>query len=323
MDNMNMNNMSVKEEPGEKAAAQMRREAFKSFDGKELSLCIWDDCAHPKGVIQISHGMAEHIERYDDFAGFLNSNGFIAAGEDHRAHGETDKDALGIVTSENDLFSSTVKDGIEITKYLKRRFELPVILLGHSYGSFLAQDRILQDSSLLSGVILSGSAFMKGLIVDFGRALAGNKVKRGKTKEPGQLFANMTFVSYDKKVKDGKNGWLSRDKAQVEKYNANPYNGFICSNGFYYSFFTGLKNIAEADYSLIDKNLKLFIISGGDDYVGGRGKLVVKLYENYVKNGLKPVLKLYKDARHEILNETNKDEVYKDILDFALSSISG
>lgn len=298
----------------------METERFTSHDGKILSLYIWDKCENPKAVVRISHGMAEHMKRYDDFALFLNKNKILVAGEDHRAHGETDKDFLG-KTSDKDLFSATVSDGMEINKYLKEKYGLPIILLGHSYGSFLAQSEILTDSSILSGAILMGSAFNSGLALNVGSFLANRKVKKGKGEEKGDTFANMTFISYDKKLKCGKNGWLSTDSAQVEKYNNDHYCGFICSNGFYESFFKGLKKIASSDFSKIDKNLKILIVSGGKDQVGGNGKLVVKLYEKFVKNGINPMLKLYDNARHEILNETIKDTVYKDIADFILKCV--
>lgn len=296
----------------------MKREVFTGIDGKEISIAVWDEVKNPKAVVQISHGMAEHIERYDDFALYLNSNRFIVFGDDHRAHGQTDSDALGLVGASTDLFSDTVSDLMGLTAWAKEKWELPVIFFGHSYGSYLGQEYLTKASGDIIGAVLSGSGLFGGLITSFGIFMAGGKSKQDK---PGNFFAGITFDSYDKKVKDGKNGWLSRDKESNEKYNADDRCGFICSNGFYKSFFRGLKRNAKSDFAAVRKDLPLLIAYGQQDHVGGCGKLVSKLTAKYKKAGLEPAVKAYEGARHEILNETNKDEVYEDILSFFASFV--
>jgi alpha-beta hydrolase superfamily lysophospholipase len=139
--------------------------------------------------------------------------------------------------------------------------------------------------------------------------------------KPGKLFAKLSFGGYDKKIKDGFNGWLNRDKEEVDKYNADVMCGFVCSNGFYHYFFKGLDAICKSNYDSLDKSFPIFIASGSDDCVGDCGKLVNKLYDRFVSFGLTPKLKLYDGARHEILNEINKAEVYRDFADFANSLI--
>ncbi len=298
----------------------MKREFFKARDGKELSLAVWDEVEMPRGVIQISHGMSEHIARYDDFALFMNGEGYIVFGDDHRAHGYTDKDALGL-TGDGDLFEDTVRDEIELTDYAKEKWKLPVILLGHSYGSFIAQRYLTYGENGLKGAILSGSAFMTGFAVTGGKLLSKNKIKPAVKDKPGKLFAKLSFGGYDKKVKDGYNGWLNRDKEEVNKYNADVLCGFTCSNGFYHYFFKGLDSIRNSKYAALDKSFRILIASGSEDRVGGCGKLVRKLYNRFVSLGFKPELKLSDGARHEILNELNKTEVYRDFADFANSLI--
>ncbi len=288
----------------------MTREIFTAADGKQLSLAVWE-CKKAKGVIQIAHGMAEHIERYDAFAQYLNENGYTVVGDDHRAHGETDPNALGLI-GEGDLFEKSVSDEIEITKMLKERYGLPVILFGHSYGSFLAQRYISLTTENLAAAVLCGSALMKGVTLGVGYLMA--KGRLDKANEPGKIFAAMTFEGYDEKFKEGKNAWLSRDKAEVDKYNADPKCGFTCSNGFYFYFFRGLRNIAKDKHETLDKNFKLLVTSGANDPVGGYGKLTSKLHARYVKLGLTATLKLYEGARHEILNEFDRDVVYADLL---------
>lgn len=298
----------------------MKTEIFKGADGKDISLKVWDDVENPRGVVQIIHGMAEHITRYNDFAEYLNANGFIAVGDDHRAHGDTDPDALGLA-GEGDLFEKTVADEKGITALVKERYGLPVVVLGHSYGSFLTQRYISLGTSDIAGCILMGSAAMEGMIVNLGRKIAGRKMKKGEKDKRGNFFAAQTFVKYDKKIKDGLNGWLCRDPEQVGKFNVDPQCNFTCSNGFYYYFFGGMQSIMHDEGENIRKDLPLLVISGDCDGVGGYGKLVKKLYKRYVNFGLSPELKLIEGARHELLNETNKHEIYEIVKDFAEKSI--
>ena len=298
----------------DKGGVNMERQWFTARDGKKISLALWDKVDCPRGVVQIVHGMAEHIARYDDFAAFLNSRGYIVAGDDHRAHGLTDKDALGL-QGEGDLFEKTVQDLKDITVMLKEKYNLPVFLFGHSYGSFLTQRYLSVDPNPLSGAVLCGSALMKGAAVNLGYRIAKGKLKK-KADKPGNIFAALTFEKYDKKFGEGLGGWLNRDVKAVGEYNADPLCGFTCSNGFYYWFFKGLKSIAASPCEKLPPSFPLLIISGAEDMVGGCGKLVEKLKLRYQQKGLKPVVKLYMGARHEILNELSKAETYEDAADF-------
>ena len=297
-----------------KKGEKMKKEIFQGADGKEITLYVWDEVSSPVGVVQLVHGMAEHAGRYADFAAYLNENGLIVLADDHRAHGETDKDALGLAYG--DLFEDTVRDEQGISALIRERYGLPLILMGHSYGSFLAQRYLSYGTEGLSGCVLMGSAAMEGPIVSLGAKIAAGKVKKGKGDEPGRFFAGQTFVKYDKKINDGVNGWLSRDKAQVGKYNLDPLCSFACSNGFYDSFFRGLKAIWKDGGEKIGKDLPLLIVSGACDGVGGYGKLTAKLRKRYERLGLTPEYKLFEGARHELLNETNREEVWAYLLDF-------
>lgn len=295
----------------------MEREKFIASDGKALSLAVWDGVENARGVVQILHGMAEHIGRYDDFARYLNENGYIVVGDDHRAHGLTDEDALGIASE--DLFERTVLDEREITDSLKKRYGLPVVIFGHSYGSFLTQRYLQLGDNGIAAAVLCGSALMKGVAVRAGLLIAKAKYKKHRNEE-GKIFAKLTFAGYDKKIGEGKSCWLNRDKAEVEKYKSDKLCGYTCSVGFYRWFFEGLKTIA-GNKTVLRSDFPLMIISGESDCVGGCGKLVRALAEGYEKQKLSPVLKLYEGARHEILNELNKAQVYDDIVEF-LSTVN-
>ena len=299
----------------------MKTEIFTAADGKAISLKIWDEASEPRMVLQLVHGMAEHVSRYNDFAEYLNSCGIIVAGDDHRAHGDTDPDALGLA-GEGDLFHKTVEDEKGITALLKERYGLPVVIMGHSYGSFLTQRYISLGTSDIAGCILMGSAAMEGFVVNVGARIAAKKMKKGEKDARGKFFAKQTFVKYDKKIKDGKNGWLCRDRAEVGKFNLDPQCNFTCSNGFYYYFFGGLKKIAKDKGENIRKDLPLLIISGDADGVGGYGKLVKKLYKRYTGLGLSPELQLIPGARHELVNETNRQEIYEKVAAFVKKAIA-
>ncbi|MDE6189154.1 MAG: alpha/beta hydrolase, partial [Clostridia bacterium] len=135
-------------------------------DDYEVTLTIWEPEGEAKGIVQIFHGMVEHILRYDDFARYLNGKGYIVAGDDHRGHGRTAKqEFLGLVPFGHTYFD-TIDDEITITAYLKEKYpNLPVFIFAHSYGSFLGQGYIQQNSKEIAGCILSGSAMLKGLEV--------------------------------------------------------------------------------------------------------------------------------------------------------------
>ena len=293
-----------------------------SFDGTDVHCYLWNDVADPKAVVQIAHGMGEHCGRYDDFASFLNKNGYIVIAEDHRGHGKTcGYEKRGIV--EGDSYNDTITDMINLTNnYANKKFKLPVVLIGHSYGSFLSQGYIERNGDALAGVILSGSAYMDTMQVAFGRLVATiqNAVVGGE--KPANLIAKLSFGAYDKQFKEENQpfAWLTRDKEVVKKYIADEYCGaaYNMSIAFQKSFFCGMKTIYRSSaLAGIPKSLPVFIASGDKDPVGGNGSLVTRLYEQYLGLGLTDVeMKLYPDARHEILNEINRDEVYADFLAF-------
>lgn len=294
----------------------MERKGFIN-EGKRLELYEWRS-AEPRGILFIVHGMAEHMGRYDGFASYLAERGISVFGFDSRCHGYTDKDTLGY--SEGDIWGLTVKDCIAVIKALKEEFGLPHIVMGHSYGSFVTQ-RLIETENEADAYILSGSCYMKGAVLKIGHAIAVRGMKKA-PREGSRILYDMTFASYDKKF-GRPAAWLSRDEEEVRKYNADEMCGFCCSNAFYESFFRGLTDIVKAEnMKKADINKPVYIFSGDHDPVGKMGKGVKKLAEVYRKNGIKTDLKLYKDGRHEMLNEINKSEVYEDILGY-INGFSG
>lgn len=297
----------------------MKTEKFQSFDGTVLQCYLWDNVRNPKGVVQISHGMAEHARRYDDFANHLNQNGYIVFADDHRAHGmtSTKQSSKGVKGyHKGNIYFDTVKDECAITKMLKDRYNLPVFYLGHSYGSMLGQ-RYIEECKDYSGVILSGSAMMKGALLNTGAAIANLNFKCAGGEKTADFLDKLTFGAYNKPFKkESEFAWLSRDKENVKKYIFDEQCGYVMSVAFFKYFLNGLKeSYKKENLSKIDVNKPIAIFSGDKDPVGGNGKLVQKLYDQYKNLGVKNLtIKLYPDARHEILNEINRAEVYADFL---------
>ncbi len=292
----------------------MKLTRFVSHDQREVQLYVWDDVSKPKGVVKLAHGMAEHSARYDTFAGFLNANGYIVVMNDHRGHGLTAaKDSLGY--EEGDMFGNNVRDQLAILDYCREKYGLPLYLMGHSYGSFVTQ-AVIEAHPNVNGFILCGSNYIKGASFTACGVIARSMCRHKGGRYPAELIVKLSFKSYEKKF-GGNNSWLNRDEKEVAKYNSDEQCGFTCSANFYRSFMAGISKLySKESYSTINADTPILLIAGGDDPVGNYGKGVTKLAKFYTdKVGVKDVtLHLYEGARHEILNEINKTEVFADVL---------
>ena len=297
----------------------MKEFNFTGFNDYPINLAVWDEVeGEIKGVVQILHGMVEHIKRYDEFARFLNAHGYVVLGDDHRGHGVTAQGSLGVVP-DGDCFADTVEDAILIGKYARETYKAPLLVFGHSYGSFLTQ-RYIQKCGEMKAVVLCGSACMDIPDVKAGLCVAKMQAALFGEKKKANLIRKMSFGPYNNAFKEEKkeNAWLTRDEVRREAYNADPMCNYTMSIGFYTSFFSALSKLYSPEaLSGISKDLPVFIISGDRDPVGGMGKLINRLYEVYKDNGLSHVeVKLYPEARHELLNELCREEVMSDVLMF-------
>ncbi|HKM43732.1 MAG TPA: alpha/beta hydrolase [Limnochordia bacterium] len=288
-------------------------------DGASIFVRTWDQVKDPQGVLQLAHGMAEHTARYDSFARFCNECGFIVVAGDHRGHGKTgEKSGVLGYFSDNDGFDRIVQDLSAINGWISKKYpDLPRVLMGHSLGSFLTRRYMQTYGSTIDGAILMGSGGNPGFAVKLGKLVASLQMKADPTK-PSKVLDAMAFGAYNRNIKDARTkfDWLTRDPAEVQKYIEDPYCGFVCSAGFFFDLFTGLEQIHKpALIELIPKELPILVVSGDADPVGGHGRGVAEFVGQLRKHGLaKLEMKLYPGARHELLNETNRDEVMKDIL---------
>lgn len=294
---------------------------FKSDDGTNIFAYKWmPKNSNVKGIVQISHGMAETAERYKRFAKVLTDNGYIVYIHDHRGHGKTAGEVENIgYLADNDGFNWLVKDLYTLTKIIKEENpHLPIFLFGHSMGSFAAQKYIMFHGNEINGLVLSGSNGKQGFLLTIGNYLAKRKAKKYGPRFKSKKINDLTFGSYNKSFEPTRTefDWLSRDEKEVDKYIEDPYCGTIFTVGFYYDFTLGLKEIENKEnINLVPKDLPIYIFSGDMDPVGKFGKGVMNLYNRYKKHGVKDLsLKLYKGGRHEMLNEINRDEVMDDVV---------
>lgn len=281
---------------------------LKSFDGKKIYIREWTDVENPKGVVQIVHGMTEHGARYGAFAEYLNANGYIVVADDHRGHGETDKDSLGYCRG--DMFADTVRDEGAITDYYRAKYpDLKYFIFGFSYGSFLTQSYIGKYGDKVDGAVIAGSNYKKDFEVYLGSFVAKCGAAFCGASKPAKLIEKLSFGNYSKQFADRE--WLSNDAENNARYHGDPFCGFTCSHRFYIDFFRGLKKLYTRKYRKgLNKNLPLLLIAGAEDPVGNKGKGMEKLCMFYLKKAkMKSVkLVLFPNSRHEFLNEADGRE---------------
>ncbi len=309
-------------------AVSLRREEIMeeryltADDGHRIFLRVWK-CENPVATLHINHGMAEHSLRYSRFAEYMNSLGFAVYAQDHRGHGLTKEEDEKGWFSETGGWRRVVEDAWIVDKSITLDYpDLSHFLFGHSMGSFVTRTCLGLHSSAYDAVVICGTGASQGLIGRIGKKLAEVRARKYGSRMPDEKMEKLAFGSYMKHFPgEGRTAWLSKDKEEVRKYDDDPLCGFVCSSQFYAdliegSFTANDKKLASA----IRKDIPMLIISGRDDPVGDYGHGVEKVCRMYKNAGLKDVrLRLFDGDRHEILNETDRDEVMKSISDFLLS----
>jgi alpha-beta hydrolase superfamily lysophospholipase len=291
---------------------------FKDQDGVEIFVYKWEPDSAAKAVVQISHGMMEHAARYARFAEALTKAGYNVYANDQRGHGKTAKtpEEKGLMGPNG--WNGAVAALKALTDVIKKENpNLPVFLLGHSWGSFMAQNYIQEWGSGLKGAILSGTNGKQAMI-GIGSIIAKGEAKKKGYNAPGDKLDALSFNGYNKRVKNPKtkSDWLSRDEKEVEKYVNDPDCGFVCKIGFFVELLTGLKKIwTKEQEAKIPKDLPIYLFAGSDDPVSSYTKGIQALIQRYKKLGIKDLsYKFYEGGRHEMLNETNREEVFKDVI---------
>lgn len=288
-------------------------------DGTPLHVYRWLPDGEPIAIVQVAHGMAEHAGRYERFAQALTDHGYAVYAEDHRGHGVTSQTTGVGYLADGDGFDTVAEDFVTVFDAATDEFPgIPRVLFGHSMGSMLARHFATKHSADISALILSGTAGDPGVMGKAGKVVATLESKvRGK-RTPSPLMNKLVFGEYNKAFKPNRTDfdWLSRDEAEVDAYIADPQCGKVFSSGFYVDLLSGLDRInAEEHVATVRRDLPILLIAGDRDPVGANGKGVQAVGAQYEKVGVSDVtVILYPGARHELLNETNRDEVTEGIL---------
>ena len=295
--------------------------SFDSSTGKNrihVRKCL-PDCP-PRAVIQIEHGIAEHINRYDDFACFLAENGFVVVGDDHLGHGQTITDPADLgFFADSDGWNYVVKDMDKLRDLMHREYpDLPYIFFGHSMGSFLTRTYLIEHPDKYDAAIISGTGQQGKALVFAGYTAANLMVRKLGARGDGQKLNDMAFGSYCKKIPNPRTpfDWLSRDAANVDKYIEDPLCGFVAKVSLYRDMMSGIRFIGnQKNVDKMNKEAPIYFMSGEEDPVGDYGAGVEKAYKSFCDAGIKDVMiRLYPGGRHEMLNEINRQDVYRDIL---------
>lgn len=298
----------------------MRTIKIEGYENYELIGYLWEEVEKPIGVVQIIHGMQEHGKRYEDFANYLNRNGYIVFASDLRGHGQTavlHRSPYGY--SDGDIFYEIVQDQIKITEFLYENYKLPISIFAHSFGSFIGQRYIIENGFKIKNIILSGSTYTNDFSFKIGKVFANIFCAFGGRKKTAKTIEKIGIGSYGKKFKFG--NWLSRDDSVWEKYKSDSLCGVQLPNSFYKSLFSnGKYNYKKMEN--IPYYLPIMLISGENDPVGGKHG-IIKLFYAYAKSKKKVFLKVYPGARHELTNEINKEEVYSGAVDFFNNNYQG
>lgn len=295
---------------------------YSSLDNKKLC-CIdfSENLKNPKIVLQICHGMAEHIRRYKDFALFLEKQGIRVFGMDNRGHGKTceaEEEKGHIADKEGNI--KLVEDVYDLNKYIKEQFpNKKVVIFGHSMGSVIVRNFLNKYSDSVDGAIICGTTEQYGMKHRFAMLLARILARKNGNKK-SEFINRLGFNGYNSRIKNKNTDfdWLTRDEEVVENYILDKDCGFLCTNAFFLDLITLIREASDKkNLENINKDLPIFFISGKEDPVGAYGKGVLKGYRKYKKVGLKNIkIKLYAQMRHEVLNEIDKDKVYLDIYKF-------
>ena len=278
------------------------------------------------GVVQIAHGMAEHLGRYEHFINHLNDEGFHVIIHNHRGHGDRLVDGkMGFFAAEGG-WSCLVDDLISIHEWAVKQYpELPHILLGHSMGSWVAMSA-LQKVTDFNAALISGSSKPKVLETFIQKLLVRFETMRLGPSGYSNFLHKTIFGGFNANFKDANtpNDWLSRDQLSVDDYTKDPLCGFVVTNQLWLDVIEGVSNIFIPDnLDLISKEMPVLVFSGSEDPVGGMGNGTTELHNSLVESGCNSTLLLIQGARHETLNETDKMDTYQHVISFLKNNLTG
>lgn len=310
----------------------MKREEFyfDSRDGKSKIRAVryMPDTENVSGVLQIIHGMAEHIERYEEFARFFTDRNFVVVGEDHLGHGKSvgEGQVQGYFCSQ-DPATVVVRDSHRLKKMTQQLYPgVPYYIAGHSMGSFMLRNYIVKYGTGIDGAVIMGTGMQPSAVVKTGKLVSRIIKLFGGAKRPSKFIDKVSFGKNNQKVENPKTemDWLTRDDAVVSKYLADPDCGFVfTANGFGTLFELIDRACNTKNIDKVPKELPVFFVAGDKDPVGEYGAGVQRAYEAFKEAGVQDVeIKLYPESRHEIINDFDKETVMNDIYNWIQKQIS-
>lgn len=295
---------------------EMQKGIFRSVTGQKLDRRLWLPEGEPKAVVQFVHGMAEHIDRYDAPARALAAAGYAVVGHTHLGHGP--KGIIKGYFADKDGWQCLIEDVHNLRKQTESYFPgKPYFLLGHSMGSFVVRCYLLEKAEGLAGAILSGTGWYDPMTLAGGLTICNIACLTGGAKKECALVKKAVSLSSKGNFENRTpSDWLSRDTAQVDKYEADPLCGFAFTASGYRDMFRGLKRLVKVDnLKKMPAGLPVYFFSGDKDPVGASGVGVNKIVDMFRQAGMQDVeVKLYPDGRHEMFNELNCEEVYQDLI---------
>ncbi len=301
---------------------------FDSRDGKsKIHALRWVPEGKIICIVQIVHGMAEYIERYEALAQYLGEKGILVTGDDHLGHGKSvGKEGAYGYFCDQDPATVVVRDVHRLKKITQEEYPgIPYVLLGHSMGSFILRNYLFKYGTGIQGAIICGTGSQPKLLVKFCRLIAGVQGIFLGQKHVAKMIDHLAFGSYNKKIPNAKTAfdWLCTDEKVVDAYMNDDLCGFTFTVNGFKTLFTLLDRLnQEENLNAMPKELPVHFIAGDMDPVGNYGEGVKKAYRDFEKAGMKKIsLKLYAGGRHELLNEKNKQQVYEDIYPWIMERV--
>lgn len=299
--------------------------SFAASDEVSIFVYRWRSQASPLAVVQIIHGLAEHAVRYRRMAEQLTSAGYVVYASDLRGHGKSVRSAqeLGFF-AEHDGWRKCVDDLWQLNQLIAdENPDVPVLLLGHSMGAALARQMMAERGSAFAGVVLSGASGQPTPLAHAGRLVARLEKLRLGPRGKSALIRALTFDAFNQPFRLARTrfDWLSRDAAEVDKYVADPLCGFDPSVQLWMDLLDAWPRIAQSSAG-VPKDLPIYVISGSRDPVSDGTKMLQPMLAQYQAAGLNVQHKFYPEARHELLNETNREEVIENLLSWIGTVVS-
>lgn len=295
---------------------------FASSNGRDrIRYYVYSPEESPRAILQISHGMCEYLTRYEGFIEYMADRGFLVCGNDHLGHGGSaaSQEELGYFASDNG-WSCLVEDLHRLTVHIKKKYPcLPYYLFGHSMGSFVARAYLVRFGDALDGAILCGTsggnpfAALGVLMAKFLSRVKGDHYR-------SRLLNDLMFQSYNSRYPDKRTSfdWLTRERSIVDRYIQDPYCNFVFTANGFENLLSMLRYVSSSQwYASVPRDLPILLISGDMDPVGQYGIGVKQVFRRLKKEGVMDLtIRLYEQGRHELLNETNRQDIYSDMVNW-------